>query len=815
MINKVANINIAAESFPDEFVSDKKKATKEFGLSVARAIQYQWFRRDGGRSLFYDRWNTFHNRRLYASAKQPVAKYKNELAVNGDMSHLNLDFTNIPIIPKFVDIVVNGQSDRLFKPKAIATDAMSMQKRNKFQDMVEGQMVARDFLELIQEKAGVNAFTMDPGDLPQSDDELAIYMNMNYKPAAEIAEEEAISEVFADNDFAQTRYQYDRDKTVLGVGFMKHDFLEGQGIVISYVDPANMVWSYTEDIYFRDCFYFGEVKTIPVNELLKIDNKLQPSELELIGKTSSAWYDYYGRNFGKMYGDEIYNNNTATVLYFDYKTTKKVTYKKKYNENGGFRMVEKEDDFEPSDDDMKKRRYEKVQKTIDIWYTGCYVLGTDIIVQWKAMDRMVRPKSAMQKAMPRYVGAAPHMYKGVIESLTERMIPFADQIQLIHLKMQQVAQRVVPDGIFIDADGLTEIDLGNGAAYSPQEALSLYFQTGSVIGRSFTQDGEFNHGKIPIQELATSSGNGKLQSLVGMYNHYLDMIRTVTGLNEARDGSDPDPRSLVGVQKLAALNSNVATRHLLDSSLYNVKQLAEAVSIRMSDILEFEDFEEQFAMKIGKYNMSIIEEFKDLYLYDFGIHIEVTPDEEERAKLEENINIALKSGNIDIEDAIDIREINNVKFANQLLKFKRIKKQERDAQAEMQKQQMQAQMQMQAQQMAAQAQQMKIQAEAQAKIAAINAEAQKEIAVLDREAALKRDLMYEEFMYNMQLKGVEAQQLKSREETREDRKDKRQTMNNTQQSKMIDQRKKDLPPINFESTVDTLDGLGLEEYGPK
>lgn len=806
-------IKISSASFPDEFCSDAEKASDDFGLKVAKAIEYQWFKRDGADSLFYSRWNEFHKRRLYARAEQPISKYKDELSVDGDLSHINLDFTPIAIGPKFVDIVTNGMSDRLFYPKAVATDAMSQQKRNQFQDMVEGQMVSKELLSKIKERTGVETFTMDPDDLPQNGEELSIYMNMNYKPAAEIAEEEAIREVFADNDFDEVRRMYDYDKVVLGVGFMKHDFLEGKGVDIQYCDPAEMVWSYSEDPYFRDSFYFGEVKVIPTNELRKIDPSLSEDKLAEISRRSQSWYDW--NKMGRYYDDEIFNGNTSCVMYFDYKTTQNVTYKKEVKETGNLKMVEKDDSFNPPEEMMEEGRFEKVQKTIDVWYQGCYVLGTDILIQWKKMDNMVRPKSSFQKAMPRFIGSAPRMYKGRIDSLVNRMIPFLDAIQITHLKIQQVQSRVVPDGIFIDADGINEVDLGTGAAYNPEDALRLYFQTGSIIGRSFTQDGEFNHAKIPVQEIQHSSGGSKIQTLIMLFNQYLDGIRLVTGLNEARDGSDPDPRSLVGLQKIAALNSNTATRHLLDSALYNTKQMAECVSLRISDIIQYSDMAEAFANKVGKHNMQILHAFKDLYLCDFGIHIEMSPDEEEKAKLEENIQMALSKGDINLEDAIDIREINNVKFANQLLKFKRVKKQEHDDQMAMQQQQMQMQTQMQSQQMAAQMAQQKIQMETQGKLQIKQAEIQGEMARMEQEAALKEKLMGIEFDYNMKLKGIDAQTLQDREKAKEDEKTKRQDRNNSQQSKLIEQRKKDLPPVDFESNEDSLDGFELGSFEPR
>jgi len=443
------------------------------------------------------------------------------------------------------------------------------------------------------------------------------------------------------------------------------------------------------------------------------------------------------------------------------------------------------------------------------------VMGTNIMLQWKLGENMVRPKSASQYAMPNYVACAPKMYKGQLESLVKRMIPFADLIQISHLKIQQVVARVVPDGVFIDADGLNEVDLGTGNAYNPEDALRLYFQTGSVIGRSYTQDGEYNNAKVPITQLTANSGASKMQMLIGNYNHYMDMIRSVTGLNEARDGSSPDPNSLVGVQKLAALNSNVATRHILNASLYITKTLAECLSIRTADVLEFAEFKDEFAMQIGKYNLSIIEDIKNLYLYDFGVFIELMPDEEEKAMLEQNIQMALSKADINLEDAIDIREIANLKMANQLLKVKRKAKQLAEQQTQAQQQQMQAQMQMQAQQAAAQMAMQTNEAETQSKIAVKEAEVAFDIQKLQREAELKQQLMQVEFEMQMQLKGLDGENLKTRENERENAKNDRISQQSTQTSKMIEQKKRDLPAINFESNEDSLDGFDLAEFNPR
>ena len=804
-------IMINPTNFPTQLATDAEKASKEFGLKVGQSIMWEWFAKTGNNCRYYSQWIDFHRIRLYSRGEQPIAKYKEQFQVDGDMSHINLDWTPVPIIPKFVDIVVNGMNDRLFEVKAFAQDAMSIEKRSKHQEMVESNMLAKDALMQIKEQFGVDTFDVNPDELPGSEEELSLYMQLKYKPAIEIAEEVAINTILDLNHYNDVRKRVDYDITTIGIGMVKHSFVPGTGVRVEYVDPANMVYSYTESPTFDDCFYFGEVKQVPITELIKIKPDITNEELAEIQQLGTAWYNYYG--VLRPYRSDLFNRDVVTLLYFNYKTDKTYVYKKKYTENGGSRVIQKDENFQVPEG--MEERFERIEKRIDVWYEGVMVMGSSYLLKWELAKNMVRPKSASQYALPQYIAVAPRMYKGVIESLTRRMIPFADLIQLTHLKLQQVLQRVVPDGVYIDADGINEVDLGTGAAYNPEDALRLYFQTGSVIGRSTTVDGDFNHGKIPIQELNTNSGQAKITALINAYNQYLSMIRDVTGLNEARDASSPNPDALVGVQKLAALNSNTATRHILEGSLFITRRLSEALSCRVADILEYSDFKEQFTMQIGKFSVGILDEIKDLYMYDFGVFIEVSPDEDQKAQLEANIQMALQRDQISLEDAIDIRQMKNLKLANELLKFKRKQKQKQDMEQEQAKIQMQTQGNIQSSQAAAQATLQKVQAESAAKAQLAQAQMQFDIQRMQAEAQIKEQLMQVEFNYNMQLKGMEVEQIKNLDMDKEKAKDNRTKLQATQQSKLIEQRQKDLPAMNFESEEDSLDGFDLEQFNPR
>lgn len=806
-------ISVKNVPFPNQMASDTEKSSPEYGMAVARAIEGEWFKKTTGNSCrYYDQANDFHQLRLYARGEQSIQKYKNGMAVDGDLSYLNLDWAIVPIIPKFVDIVVNGMQDRMYAIKAESQDISSAEKKNLFQETVEKDMVAKDFLKQSKEQFGVDAFNVPEEELPADNEELSIYMQLKFKPSVEIAEEVAINTLFEVNEYEDSiKPRINYDITTIGIGVAKHSFLPGAGVQIDYVDPAQLVYSYTEKNDFSDIYYVGEVKQIHYTELRKINPSITDEDLQEIKKWGNAWYNDY-TIIGQLQ-DDPFNSEMVSVLYFNYKTDKKFVWKKKFLDNGGERVIKRDDSFNPPTD--TEERFERVEATKDVWYEGVLVLGSNMLVSWDLSKNMVRPEAASQKAVCNYVISAPRMYKGRIESIVKRMIPFADQIQLTHLKLQQVLSRVVPDGVFIDADGVSEVDLGTGAAYTPQDALNLFFQTGSVVGRSYTGDGEFNQARVPIQQLNSSSGQNKMQALIGAYNYQLNMIRDVTGLNEARDASTPNPDALVGLQKLAALNSNIATKHILDSGLSITKRLATCLSLRIADILEYADFRDEFAMQIGKYNITILEDIKNLYLHSFGIFIELEPDAEEKAQLEANIQMSLQQQQIDLEDAIDIRMVKNLKMANEILKIKRKKKQKALEDRQDMQSQIQMQTNMQSQQAAAEQKQQTAQIEAQSKIAIKEAEMNFAIQTLAAEVASKKELMQLEFDYNMQLKGIETENLTRREDKKEEAKDKRVDIQATAQSKLIDQRKNNLPPVNFESNEDNLSDFDLSSFEPR
>jgi len=798
--------SVVKSYFPSQAVSDAEKQSSDYGLKVAKAIESEWFVVDNNRSRgskYQNNVNNFHNLRLYARGEQSIQKYKDELSINGDLSYLNLDWKPVPIIPKFVDIVVNGISERTYDIKAYSQDPYSVAERTNYMEDVLADMQMINFHENNRELLNVDTRRTDVA-LPETKEELEIHMQLDYKQAIELAEEQALNLLFEGNKYELTKKRFYYDLTTIGIGAVKTCFNTSEGITIDYVDPANLVYSYTNSPYFEDIYYVGEIKVIPINELVKQFPSLTQEELEDIVKNKS----HNKNNFNTRHTSSTNDGNTVQVLYFNYKTFINETYKVKTTGSGATKVISKTDAYNPPKD--MDGDFGKLQKSVEVLYEGALIVGTEKLLRWELASNMMRPKSNYTKVKMNYSIVAPRMYEGRIESLVSRVTGFADMIQLTHLKIQQVLSRMVPDGVYLDADGLAEVDLGNGTNYNPQEALNMFFQTGSVIGRSYTQDGDMNAGKVPIQEITSGSGGNKMQALIGNYNYYLQMIRDTTGLNEARDGSMPDKNALVGVQKLAAANSNTATRHILQSGLFLTAEIAECLSLRISDILEYSPTKDAFIKAIGAHNVATLKEVKDLYLYDFGIFIELQPDEEEKQMLENNIQMALQQQSIDLEDAIDVREIKSLRLANQVLKLRRTKKQERDRQLQLENIEAQTKSNTQAAEKAAQVEVQKNQAINQGKIQLMQAQSQMDAEKMQLEVQAKKELMAQEFEYNMQLKSMETSQINDKEKQKEDRKDERTRIQATQQSELIDQRNNAKSPKNFESAGNDNLGAGFD-----
>ena len=771
--------------FPDHLCSDEEKNTEEFGLKMARAIENEWFYRvNDGICPFYNKRDKYHELRLYARGEQSTKLYKDLLTGGDDTSYTNYDWRPLQIIPKFVNLVVNQMSERLFDVKAEATDKFSTDLKDTYRQNLENLMIAKPIMEEAKQALGVDMYPQNYDDLPNSQEEIDLYMRLKYKPAIEIATEEAIKYTLDLNDYEETQNRVIEDITTIGIGAVKHKTDVNKGIIVDYVDPANLVYSYPRHRNFKDVYYYGEVQRITINELKRISNgKFSDDELRDIADNSLSWLRYQGNmNEFPQYKNNDFNNMMVTIMNFTFKSTNTITYKKKYIKNGGFKMTKKDSTFDKNSD---SEGYDVVKKTIDVWYEGTLILGTDKIFNYKLCENMVRPEGLLNITIPNYILYAPEMYQNRTKSLVERIIPYVDQMQQIHIKLQQLIAKARPNGIYIDVDGLNEIDMGDGNFLTPLEVIKIYNETGNIIGTSVTAEGDYNYGREPIHELKNGIVDG-LDRLINAYNHYLNLLRDAIGIPQGADASMPHPDTLVGVQKQVALNSNTATRHILTSSLNISQRLGLGLALRLKDIFKYSDLK-----ALEKY-----------HLHDLGINIELRPDIEEKQYLEQNIQQALAKELITLDDAIDIRTITNIKLANELLKTRRIKREKQKQEHEKELAKIQGDNQAQAVQAAAQAKQAEIQAKSQADLALVEEKAKAKIAEINAEKQAKSELMEQEFHYNMTIKGVETEADIYKNKYTEDRKDKRQDRQNTHTSKIQEQKANNSPAMNFENEPD-------------
>lgn len=814
--------------FPSHNIPDEEKDKPEFGLLMGRAIESEWFHRQEGRDCEYqDKRDKYHNLRLYARGEQDTKIYK-DLISPDDTSYTNYDWRPLQIIPKFVKLIVNQMSERLFEVKAEATDKFSTDLKNNYRKNLERYIVGKPIMTQALMDLGVNVFPDDFESYPESKEEIDLYMQLKYKPAIEIATEQSIKYTLDLNGYEETQDKVIEDITVCGIGAVKHKTDPTRGIVVEYVDPANLVYSYPRNRDYKDVQYYGEVRRISINELKRIsDRELSNDELEYIVKNSSRFSRHQGQSneFPDIGTDDI-SGYMVDIMEFTFRTTNTLTFKKKFTKNGGFSMRERESTFNKGE---YAEKYDVSKKNIDVWYEGILILGCGKLINYKKCENMIRPNGLLSITQPNYVLYSPELYQNRTKSMVERIIPYVDQMQQIHIKLQQLIAKVRPNGIFIDIDGLSEIDMGDGSFLTPLENIKMYNETGNIIGAGKTIEGEFNYSKMPFQELNNGVVNG-LDRLMGAYNHYLNLLRDAIGMPQGTDASTPNPDMLVGVQQQLALNSNTATRHILDASLSITKRLGTGISLRLKDIFKYSNLKEAYINAIGALGVEVLESIKNFHLHDMGIIIELRPDAEARQYLEQNIQIALQEGSITLDDIIDIRGISNIKLANEVLKIRRIKRDKQKREHEEKIAKVNSEAQLQAAQMAAQSALEKIQLETQGELQIIQAKSQAEAFKIEAEKRAKLELMEVEYQYNLVYEGIEAESTAYSNKMKEDRKDLRQNRQNTQASKMIEQRHNNGPSINFEqepptntpieptfeSSVDNIEGgISMEGFEPE
>ncbi len=652
---------------PSQLDSFEKKSSPEFGKAVGNTIYSEWFYKGSGSCRFYSNRARFQEQRIYANGLVNMEKYLPKLGTNGDVSLLNLSKKSLSTMPKLVDLVVNGMVNRPYSIKAKAIDPVSQDNKQSYRKRIENDQTAMPFIQKAKEETGIDVGNMPMDEVPQTKEELDIHMQMEYKPSNCLSNQLAIASVMAENEYNLTiDPQIKRDLVVDGVGWNFARLNPAKGIIVKRIDAANMVYSDTKDPYFRDCFYKGHVEQVLVSDIFVEF----PSLLQEVNKEAKERIVSSGATWSEIHGlsktDTL--KGTANLLYFTYKTFRERASKIKYKANGETIIDDANEFFDASKPIDKKDKYKRASIVEEVLFEGIMVLGTQILLKWELSKSMSRPKSNNRKVCEQYNGVAPNFQDGIISSLVSRMMPIADNLNIIELKAEQIMQGITPDGIAIDLDAIAEVKLANGQMQTPQQAFNMYLQKGSYLYRSSQINGEFNNAQKPFQEIKTGDSINKLTALRNESNGYLMQLTDVVGLNKATDASTPDRDSLVGIQKAAAYNSNLATRHILDGAGYLTLKAGETCSYAISDILKYyPSLREDLIMKIGATAVEDLEYVKDLHLSDFAIFFELEMDDEERAELNQDMSVAIEKGYIGLEDKYKIRNFKVLDLAIQYL----------------------------------------------------------------------------------------------------------------------------------------------------
>lgn len=777
-------------NFPDPLASKEEKLEEKYGLSYAKAIESQWGKMSEKTSLFGTRNEVFEKNRDYANGTQDTSIYKQLLTAlnpqDGDGSLLNLDFTPVPILPKFVRVVVNKILSRDPYPNLEAIDPISSSEKNREKKRIRTQVEIRKQLEEL--KAVTNGLVMDedPDMLPETIEEAEIFLDTNIKTDAEIAAQIGTNMTLSWNNFSDSIFRRCvNDIASLGMSVVKRTNDPNYGIKLSYVDPVNFIHSYTEDPSFEDMIYAGNVRKITIEELKRVSgDQISDEELREIKKTSTRKNSDMGYNsiYDSSTNKKDYDENMIEVLDFEFISLDTMHFEEKENQYGNVGFFY--EGFERKE--RKASVYERTPHKMDIYsvYEGTYVLGTDTILNYGLKSNMPKNVHDISKANLSYSVVSTNMRRSKPKSMVDSCIGFADMLQITHLKIQQAIAKAKPDGLIIDIEGLENVQLGKGGDLDPLDLHDIYEKTGVFYYRSKNPEGGFQN--PPVREIGNHIRN--INELITLYNHYLNMIRDATGINEMMDASTPKGETLVGVQQSAIAAGNNATYDITNASMILFKKVCEDVVKCLQILPEDSVIMEVYKNAVGEENMNVLSSFSDLPMYNFGVYVEKDMEDNDKMYLEQNLQVALAQKEIDLEDAIAVRNIKDVNQAERLLVVRRKKRIAKQQEVAMQNSQMQAQQAQQAAQAASQAKMQEAQMEAQLEAQKIQLKAQAEIQVAQAVHQFKKEIEIIRAQATLGFKEEEKNFKEKLEVLKENRKDDRIEKEAAQQSKLISQR---------------------------
>jgi|TARA_B110000971_G_scaffold27579_1_gene24750 hypothetical protein len=799
-------------NFPNPMADAPTKMSKAYGLKYAMSIEKQWGSADNEGSTFRRRMKAIELNRDYAHGTQDTNIYKKILTSldpsNGDGSLLNLDWTPVPIVPKFVKIVVNKILSKDPYPKVEAIDPVSRMEKEKERDKIKRRIKNRDIHKKAKDLGLKADFNIDA--LPETEDEAEIFLNANLKIASESVAQIATDLTLQWNDFNEKIYRRAvEDLVVNGIAVVKRENDPNYGIVEEYVDPAYFVHSYTEDPNFTDLVYAGHMKRMTIQDLKrKSENDFTEEEFEQIANqvrnkynnnASKVTQSHYDRSTNKTsFG---YDEYIVEVLDFEFLSVDDIIYEEKTSRFGNTGFHYKGYEYKAPTQSVYDRNPVSMKNTTV--YGGTYVIGTKFIFGYGMKKNLPKNVHDISRARMSYSAIATNMRRMMPKSMVNGVIGFADQLQLTHLKIQQAIAKAKPDGLLVDIEGLENVQLGRGGDLQPLDIQDIYEQTGVFYYRSKNPEGGFQN--PPVRALENSIRN--INEMIGIYNHYLRMIRDATGINEVMDGTSAKGEQLVGVREQQMAAGNNAIYDITNAAAVLYRKVCEDVVKCLQVIPPGSVLYNIYTKALGEQSMSLLNSFRDLPMYNFGIRVVNEMGDNEKAYLEQNIQIALGQKEIDLEDAISIRQLKDVDQAEQLLIVRRQKRRRDMQKLAQQNSQMQAQANSQVAQATSQGKMQEAQMMAQLDLQKLQMETQAKAQLLEMEYQLKMQLEQVKQQASGMSREMESSSKRDLDIQKEDRKDERVKKQAVEQSKLISQRQGTRGELEESEELDPFDAL--------
>lgn len=802
-------------NFPDPLAKREVKEGKEYGLEYAKAIVKQWGNIEQSSSLFRKRYDVFEKNRKYANGTQDTDIYKQLLNSldpnNGDGSMLNLDFTPVPILPKFVRIVVNKILSQSPQPNLEAVDPLSSSEKDRQRRKLEMRVKMKQQLAQIAEKTGVE-IGGKVDDIPETLEEAEIFLDNNIKSSSEIAAQIATRLTLEWNEFNDTTFRRCvNDLVSLGVSAVKRENDPSQGIITRYVDPVNFVHSYTEDPNFGDITYAGEMRSMSIQDLKRLaGDQFDEEDYRKIAEKAQKKFGYDSSKLNEVTFDKYkdkkkygYDEYMIDVVDFEFTSIDCMFFEDKESRHGNRGFYYKGDDYSAPENSVFERKAVKLDNTTI--YGGIHIIGTDFIFNYGLKTNIPKNAHELTKAKMSYSVTSTNLSNMIPKSMVDSCIGFADQLQLTHLKIQQAVAKAKPDGIIIDVEGLENVQLGKAGELQPLDLHDIYEQTGVFYYRSKNPEGGFQN--PPIREIGNSIRN--INEMIALYNHYLRLIRDTTGINEAMDGTSPKGEQLVGVRQQAISAGNNAIYDITNSSMMLYKKVCSDIVKCVQIIHPSSILYRIYENAIGKENMEVLSSFRNLSMYNFGVTVVKEMEEVEKEYLEANIQNALATKEIDLEDAIAIRNMKDVNQAERLLIVRRKKRMAMNQKMAQENMQAQAQANAQAQQAASQGRMQEMQLESQLEAQKIQLKAQAEIQVETTLHEFRKELEIIKAQATLGFKTEDKEFREKLEVLKEDRKDDRVKKQAVEQSKLISQKEGRRGELKEEESGEVIDSAQL------